>query len=175
MFPRDGSLPNIQERKPGISPLVNRVGEEGTTDSDDRVRKRDSAAACKHKEVGRHTGRYNRWYPNVRRRESARIDGEEHEVRREISARSQLNDENTPPCGCAGVTFFLRFKFYRKTPPAEPGEFHFDSLRLEPPWAGGHSPDTAGRTQAALVTARRLVGAVCCPQNGPSPDLTFFP
>ena len=95
MFPRDGSLPNIQERKPGISPLVNRVGEEGITDSDDRVRKRDSAAACKHKEVGRHTGRYNRWYPNVRRRESARIDGEEREVRREISARSQLNDE--PP------------------------------------------------------------------------------
>ena len=114
MFPRDGSLPNIQERKPGISPLVNRVGEEGTTDSDDRVRKRDSAAACKHKEVGRHTGRYNRWYPNVRRREFARIDGEEREVRREISARSQLNDENTPPCGCAGVTFFSDLSFTGK-------------------------------------------------------------
>ena len=44
----------------------------------------------------------------MRRRESARIDGEEHEVRREISARSQLNDENTPPCGCAGVTFLSK-------------------------------------------------------------------
>lgn len=44
----------------------------------------------------------------MRRRESARIDGEEREVRREISARSQLNDENTPPCGCAGVTFLSK-------------------------------------------------------------------
>ena len=173
MFPRDGSLPNIQERKPGISPLVNRVGEEGTTDSDDRVRKRDSAAACKHKEVGRHTGRYNRWYPNVRRRESARIDGEEREVRREISARSQLNDENTPPCGCAGVTFFLRFKFYRKTPPAEPGEFHFDSPAARAAIGGqlalilpaAHKP----RTRQPYRRANLL------PRNRLFPCLTFFP
>ena len=56
-------------------------------------------------------------------------------------------------------------QYNNKHPPAKPVVFHFRAV----------SPDTAGGTQAALVTARRLVGAVCCPQNGPSPDLTFFP
>lgn len=51
-------------------------------------------------------GRYSRKQSACAGKESAEDFGKRREDQREISAHLQLNYENTPPCGCAGVTFF---------------------------------------------------------------------
>lgn len=51
-------------------------------------------------------GRYSRKQSACAGKESAEDFGKRREDQREISAHLQLNYANTPPCGCAGVTFF---------------------------------------------------------------------
>ncbi len=51
-------------------------------------------------------GRYSRKQTACAGKESAEDFGKRREDQREISAHLQLNYANTPPCGCAGVTFF---------------------------------------------------------------------
>ena len=52
-------------------------------------------------------GRYSRKQSACAGKESAEDFGKRREDQREISAHLQLNYANTPPCGCAGVTFLL--------------------------------------------------------------------
>ena len=52
-------------------------------------------------------GRYSRKQSVCAGKESAEDFGKRREDQREISAHLQLNYANTPPCGCAGVTFLL--------------------------------------------------------------------
>lgn len=52
-------------------------------------------------------GRYSRKQSACAGKESAEDFGKWREDQREISAHLQLNYANTPPCGCAGVTFLL--------------------------------------------------------------------
>lgn len=87
-------------------------------------------------------GRYSRKQSACAGKESAEDFGKRREDQREISAHLQLNYANTPPCGCAGVTFlfslihplyksllasyYLDYPFqpdYAKFPRANAGEF----------------------------------------------------
>ena len=52
-------------------------------------------------------GRYSRKQSACAGKESAEDFGKRREDQREISAHLQLNYANTPPCGCAGVTFLF--------------------------------------------------------------------
>lgn len=52
-------------------------------------------------------GRYSRKQSACAGKESAEDFGKRREDQREVSAHLQLNYANTPPCGCAGVTFLL--------------------------------------------------------------------
>lgn len=52
-------------------------------------------------------GRYSRKQTACAGKESAEDFGKRREDQREISAHLQLNYANTPPCGCAGVTFLF--------------------------------------------------------------------
>ena len=60
-------------------------------------------------------GRYSRKQTACAGKESAEDFGKRREDQREISAHLQLNYANTPPCGCAGVTFFLSYPSVART------------------------------------------------------------